>query len=762
MKKLCALLALLTLQTSVNAYIYEDNKTTYITDGISHQSVDTFYGTEWVKADIVRVDLTNPDLSLKVLTSPNGTSTLSTVKTMAEANSTSVAVNADFFNMQSGETNMLGMVYQDGQLISTPSKDNFVSFAVDENNRVIFDYFTFKGTLYAEATSLTENSSFDLYQINKVPVTTGEITMITSAWGKSVQIPKSTYAMACEPYDEDRYIMTASSWGSEALAIPENGAVFIANYHVNSFLNANFAIGDIIRVETEISPDVASIKEASGGNTVLLKDSQIVPFTSDITGKAQRSAMGLSPSGKTLVLVTIDGRETECPGFTQTQLAEFMLALGCSDAINLDGGGSTTLVYPDLYTGEQTIKNSVSVPRKVSTAIGVISSASVGETYDGYMKLSSDTIILGDSVTVTPTFTDSSNNRVDFDLSDVTFSSSDMYTIVDSNRIMPTLPGVHTIYAEFDGIIIQKDILVLGDIFAINIYPESADVTSSDKTFSVTAYDKNGHSAPIPPHLLTFTSTGEVSVEGNKVLKGEGSGTITAVYENLTSSACVNAPIHEREVDIRDTDVFEGDLENSVKITLTGAISEPKNLLGRFLVKDRLSDLALRPDVYLLSKDFYDPEGTLQVYKPVNGFTHKTIEDTRIVTFANDLLSIHKSEENAWGNLKIIFDSMTESNLLLLTNEPVYNLNANERRVWDYFMDMLIEKGVNVFVVSTGVKSEVTVENGVRYLYVGNLNYYKSAGYDYALNSSAPLTFSFSGSDIRYTFENPTEELNIE
>jgi hypothetical protein len=68
-------------------------------------------------------------------------------------------------------------------------------------------------------------------------------------------------------------------------------------------------------------------------------------FDSDITeGRHPRSAIGVSDDD--LYLVTCDGRRTGVDaGLTLDELAEFMVALGCRDAMNLDGGGSTTLVH---------------------------------------------------------------------------------------------------------------------------------------------------------------------------------------------------------------------------------------------------------------------------------------------------------------------------------------------------------------------------------------------------------------------------------
>jgi hypothetical protein len=68
-------------------------------------------------------------------------------------------------------------------------------------------------------------------------------------------------------------------------------------------------------------------------------------FDSDITdGRHPRAAIGISD--RDLHLVTCDGRRSGVDaGLTLEELCDFMLALGCRDAMNLDGGGSTTLVH---------------------------------------------------------------------------------------------------------------------------------------------------------------------------------------------------------------------------------------------------------------------------------------------------------------------------------------------------------------------------------------------------------------------------------
>jgi hypothetical protein len=66
-------------------------------------------------------------------------------------------------------------------------------------------------------------------------------------------------------------------------------------------------------------------------------------FDSDITdGRYPRAALGLA-DGR-MFAVACDGRSRHDSGLTLEELAELMVALGCTAAMNLDGGGSTSLV----------------------------------------------------------------------------------------------------------------------------------------------------------------------------------------------------------------------------------------------------------------------------------------------------------------------------------------------------------------------------------------------------------------------------------
>ena len=94
------------------------------------------------------------------------------------------------------------------------------------------------------------------------------------------------------------------------------------------------------------------------------------------TGRHPRTAAGFAANGRKLIIVTVDGRQAPySDGMTLRELANLMLALGARDAINLDGGGSTTFVVASQGDGPLRVVNRPSDPlgeRGVGDALGIV------------------------------------------------------------------------------------------------------------------------------------------------------------------------------------------------------------------------------------------------------------------------------------------------------------------------------------------------------------------------------------------------------
>lgn len=103
-----------------------------------------------------------------------------------------------------------------------------------------------------------------------------------------------------------------------------------------------FNIPDSLRLAEEKMPD-SNIMTAG---PMLLHRGAVVPQRMDrrfVYGRHNRTAVGLKQDG-TIVLLVADGRiKKQCDGLSLPELTRIMRWLGCCDAVNLDGGGSTTM-----------------------------------------------------------------------------------------------------------------------------------------------------------------------------------------------------------------------------------------------------------------------------------------------------------------------------------------------------------------------------------------------------------------------------------
>jgi len=141
-------------------------------------------------------------------------------------------------------------------------------------------------------------------------------------------------------------------------------------------LNNNpFVIGDTLSLSLGLSADFKNIKQMIGGLPKILRSGkEIENFAgheginnSGFFGKNPRTAIGYDQAKKYLYIVAIDGRDnTNSIGMTLPELSKFMKDLGCYEALNFDGGGSTTMVIRDStvnkptdLTGERKVFNSL-------------------------------------------------------------------------------------------------------------------------------------------------------------------------------------------------------------------------------------------------------------------------------------------------------------------------------------------------------------------------------------------------------------------
>jgi len=140
------------------------------------------------------------------------------------------------------------------------------------------------------------------------------------------------------------------------------------------------AAGAVLEISTATTPDLKGVKIAIAGGPSLIKDGKAFTLKAPPPGRTgsysemskyerhPRSAIGWSPTH--LYLVTVDGRQPGLSvGMKLAELAEYFVGMGCTDAMNLDGGKSAQMwvsgqIVNSPCQGEDTVANGFFVIRK--------------------------------------------------------------------------------------------------------------------------------------------------------------------------------------------------------------------------------------------------------------------------------------------------------------------------------------------------------------------------------------------------------------
>jgi Phosphodiester glycosidase len=111
--------------------------------------------------------------------------------------------------------------------------------------------------------------------------------------------------------------------------------------------------------------------DAIAGNPVLVSDGKNIAYrcATAFCNRHPRTGIGVTPTGR-ILMVTVDGRQTRSRGMNLVQMARLFVHLGATEALNLDGGGSTTMVVrgsvinkPSDPGGERAVSSSILVIR---------------------------------------------------------------------------------------------------------------------------------------------------------------------------------------------------------------------------------------------------------------------------------------------------------------------------------------------------------------------------------------------------------------
>lgn len=334
-----------------------------IIDGVESLSVSkgTQYGR--VSAQVLKIDLNKADVypALARKKKPNLLDSFVSVinpwkeadpdrhfyrartSAIAEEQGAVAGINGTFF---AGTGRPLGSLLINKELVSTPIYDR-TTLVISDDHQAFIDNVSID--CYFNS---SKNIRYDITGVNQGR-DEGSIILYTPAWGEKT----GTGNDGIELVTSGAVVKEIRTGNSN---IPSDGYVISISGPAAQFVTDNVKVGDRIDFHIKVVPfatSPGSILHMISGGPRLVKEGIVYvskheeKFKSDIAlGRAARTAVGVNKDGK-LLLVTVDGLprkkesrgEKSSIGVTLEELAELMINLGATDAMNLDGGGSTTM-----------------------------------------------------------------------------------------------------------------------------------------------------------------------------------------------------------------------------------------------------------------------------------------------------------------------------------------------------------------------------------------------------------------------------------
>ncbi len=132
--------------------------------------------------------------------------------------------------------------------------------------------------------------------------------------------------------------------------------------------------GNKVSIEPLKDPPKDALQVIAGSDIIVRNGENVAKKKGDFaTTQHPRTAVGIADDGKRLVMVVVDGRRKDRVGMQLTELADLMKSLGCKEAMNLDGGGSSEMAIRNPETGQLEVKNSPSDHREraVASVLGI-------------------------------------------------------------------------------------------------------------------------------------------------------------------------------------------------------------------------------------------------------------------------------------------------------------------------------------------------------------------------------------------------------
>lgn len=251
------------------------------------------------------------------------------------------AVNGDFFHIRSGpyQGDPLGLQIVNGQLVSSPRG---ASFWIDGQGQPHI------GPVETRFRAKGLGDKPIAFGLNQERADDAAV-LYTPSVGESTRTPAGRELVLNGPSEEDWLPLRAGqSYVATVTQVTDSGDTPLTPQTMVFSIGPKLAQelpcpkpGDIVTLSLETTPGLKDVPTALGGGPVLIESGQLRVWDPPLP-RHPRTAIGWDR--ESLFLVVVDGRQAGLSvGMTFPELAALMKRLGCTEAMNLDGGGSSTL-----------------------------------------------------------------------------------------------------------------------------------------------------------------------------------------------------------------------------------------------------------------------------------------------------------------------------------------------------------------------------------------------------------------------------------
>jgi hypothetical protein len=252
------------------------------------------------------------------------------------------AINGDFFSYQHGAP--IGMMVRDGELVTSPAKSRAV-FGWGDGTAMGFGVWQGSASIAGKPVAIDSlNQPTGQNRMHLFTPVEGDLTVPADATMVVLKVPNKPTPPSGSISGEVQLV----ALGAQSIHVPDGEYVLVARGTRSDDL-VGLKPGQNVELTWKTGGfDWSKISEAVGGGPMLVRDGKPYVdaaqegFNADFISRNPRSAIGRTATGD-LWIVAIDGRQQISAGVTLDEEARVMLSLGCVDAMNLDGGGSTLL-----------------------------------------------------------------------------------------------------------------------------------------------------------------------------------------------------------------------------------------------------------------------------------------------------------------------------------------------------------------------------------------------------------------------------------